>query len=236
VIFLGPQGVGKTTIASILQRRLKAVGKRVSIINGDQANTFHNIYIKTLSSLKYIKERFYEDQDPVKRPDPNILTRLHLLDVLLGFIGHFLAFFRITLHLVVNDVVIEHEGFTFKFLVNYIYTHLVYVRSRLSICNGKYMRSVIRASVWMLKVLIKTLSNLARIFNVHTFIVLMPLPEYRELVKRYKKDQRPVEPYEYISMQYEFLRLILAWLHGNVRNTHISIFVCPVQDDLHNGL
>jgi DNA polymerase III delta prime subunit len=117
LILLGPQGVGKSTTASLLARALAYQGWRVVSTRAIyQTLLYHGFsrFIAIIVRSNRVLFKFYEDEPPKMVPNPEIKRRLRTLYIILHIIGLIISAVKIALLSRVYDLVIEEEGFLFK--------------------------------------------------------------------------------------------------------------------------
>lgn len=193
VIFVGPQGVGKTTLAGLLRKSLSL--KRACIVAADTANNLYIIFEKLIACVKGIYSRFYPDRELILRPDPRVLSKLWLLELVLGILGHLIALFKLTILSLFYDIVIEHEGFTFKFLANFMYSQFVYARRKLD--SNTLLKRALSLTIF---IVLHSLATVSRLMKFKILIVNMYAP-YNRLIVRYRSRGSPIEPLHYVYFQ-----------------------------------
>lgn len=117
IIFVGPQGSGKTTQALLLSKTLKAKGLKVKVTSLPHAAVFQRAFIefaKKVSGSRAIKTRFYENQPAQTTPSPEIIGRILCVSVFLEFASFVLSQVRLASFRLFCEVLIDDEGFVFK--------------------------------------------------------------------------------------------------------------------------
>jgi len=121
IIFIGPQGAGKTTHARILSKWFKRLNRDAHVTSLTHYTVFHLGFIRLLGLLcktNVVKVRFYEDLPPQPFPSTEIYRRLFPLLIFLHFIGFTLSLIKLRLLMFLHEIIIEHEGYIFKQLAD----------------------------------------------------------------------------------------------------------------------
>ena len=205
IILVGPQGVGKTTLARTLYWSYVSSKKcPVAMITADIANIVYTIYLRIISYYKGIYVRFYPDQPRVLRPDPKVLPKLWIVEFLVSLFGHILALLKVMFLLLFYDIVIEHEGFTFKFIANFAYDQYMYTRM---ITKSRSTNGITRALTRILIITIYSLIGLSKLTKSRIYVINVH-STYNKLVSRYRFRGTPIEPRHYIEFQLSIYNLI----------------------------
>ncbi len=189
VIFVGVHGTGKTTQANTLRERLTVQGLRVRATSSIQYVMIDRVWYRVLEFVTRRKIRFqYHPQGPeIEFPDPLILERLFVFDLLIHYACAILSLLKLYGLLLSSDVVIEDEGSIFREMAYVADVH----RRRVSSSQVKRRFGIIR-----------------RLLPASTIVVLLEA-EYERLEERYKRRGSPIEPSSYIAFQANSLREML---------------------------
>lgn len=199
IIFIGPQGAGKTTQAMLLLKRLKSLNYDVNVTSLITYAFFHLKFISLLNKLcktNVIMVKFYEDLPPQPSPSPEIYRRLFVLLLVLHFMGFMLSLIKRAFLKLFHEMLIEHEGFIFKQIAD-LYFLAGFVKIELNSASGKLLK--------MLSTLL--LSSLLK----ERVIIIRLESDINSLKKRYVK--RPhIEPTHYINFQNSVYRKLVKRL------------------------
>jgi len=126
IIFIGPQGSGKTTLAKLLIRELAAQGFRFCIVRMIDYTILHIWFIKFVNWLardNIVFVKFYENLPPQKSASPTIFRRLLLLLIVLHMFGLVMSLLKLRLFRLVRRcrVIVDDEGFIFKQLPDLLF-------------------------------------------------------------------------------------------------------------------
>jgi DNA polymerase III delta prime subunit len=124
IIFVGPQGVGKTTQAILLLRYVKHFcRRRVRLIELTHYVILHRIFASIVKLLGKTYIKFYEDASFTEAPSPRLLKTLFPLLLVLHLISLIISNVSLNLkHKILQASVIEDEGYIFKQLADIFYT------------------------------------------------------------------------------------------------------------------
>lgn len=184
IIFLGPQGSGKTTQAILLKRKLETRGYRVIVTEGIYHTVFLRAWHKFLIFLtkRRIRYRFRNEGLIEEFAEPSLLAHMFKIDFIFNLFSAISSFLKISLLLLFYPIVIEHEG--------YIYNHLAYLLFiyRKLFATGYVLRKY--------KVLLKMLPR-------RRLIILLDISNLKpsDLYVRYRKRGSLTEPWHYIKYQ-----------------------------------
>jgi len=184
VIFLGPQGSGKTTQAVILKRKLENEGYRIAITESVHYTVFLRIWHKFLMFLtrRKIKYRFRSEKLIEEFVEPSFLAHMFKIDFIINLISAIISALKIFLLSLFYQVVIEHEGF--------IYNHLAYL-------------FFIYRKLFTVKFLLKKYQVFLRLLPKKRIVVILDTSNVKpiDLYKRYRKRGSLSEPWLYIKYQ-----------------------------------
>jgi thymidylate kinase len=184
VIFLGPQGSGKTTQAVILKRKLENEGYRIAITESVHYTVFLRIWHKFLMFLtrRKIKYRFRSEKLIEEFVEPSFLAHMFKIDFIVNMISAIISALKIFLLSLFYQVVIEHEGF--------IYNHLAYL-------------FFIYRKLFTVKFLLKKYQVFLRLLPKKRIVVILDTSNVKpiDLYKRYRKRGSLSEPWLYIKYQ-----------------------------------
>jgi len=195
VIFVGPQGTGKTTQALILQKNLKGLGIRVALTEAIYHTVLLRIWHKFVSRItgRKIRYRFRPSRGVEEFVEPTLLAKISIIDFVFNILSAIISLIKIQTLMLIYQVVIEHEGFLFNHLA-----YLAYV----------YRRHMSPTST------IRKYNLLLRLIPKNTFVIFLN-PEgmsRSSLHWRYRKRMSPEEPYHYILWQTLAYRMLLRHL------------------------
>jgi DNA polymerase III delta prime subunit len=191
IVFIGPQGAGKTTLARLLTRKLMCKGFRMCNIRLIDYTIYHYIYLKVLISI-------------AKNVDfAEVFSRLLLLFIILHFIGSSISILKFALLRFIwrCEVIIEDEGFIFKEIAD-IYFTLGITNSLRAGANQHIVRSFL-----------KYLFSIGRKSMKNTILIYVNAP-YSILKMRYERNRKKVEDRRYVAFQDSIYKLLLN--HANV--------------------
>lgn len=184
VIFLGPQGSGKTTQAVILKRKLENEGYRIAITESVHYTVFLRIWHKFLMFLtrRKIKYRFRSEKLIEEFVEPSFLAHMFKIDFIINLISAIISALKILLLSLFYQLVIEHEGF--------IYNHLAYL-------------FFIYRKLFTVKFLLKKYQVFLRLLPKKRIVVILDTSNVKpiDLYKRYRKRGSLSEPWLYIKYQ-----------------------------------
>ncbi len=219
IILMGPQGVGKTTLARTLHQRYAFLQRcRTAMIAADSANSIHTAYLRIISNLRGLHIKFYLDRPGVLCPDPQVLSKLWVIEFLIGIFGHILALLKLALLLLSHDVIIEHEGYTFKFVANFAYIQYMYANI---IAKSRSTRRITRALTLILTTAIQSLIRLSKLMKLRIYVINVQ-STYNKLISRYRLRDSPVEPRHYIEFQLSIFNIIEELLRSLTRTINVA--------------
>jgi energy-coupling factor transporter ATP-binding protein EcfA2 len=187
LILLGPQGVGKSTAASLLARILASQGWRVISTRAIyQTLLYHGFsrFIAIIVKANRVLSKFYEDDSPKMVPNPEIIRRLRTLYIILHVLGLIISVVKIALLCRAYNLVIEEEGFLFKD-INVLFSLLLRGKAR----GGTFPRLLELA-----------LRLIARWLKPNCCIVRLTAP-HAVLRGRYSLRGTHIEPRHYVQFQ-----------------------------------
>jgi len=225
IVFVGPQGVGKTAHALLLSRELKSLGCDVHITSLIGYTVFHLKFIGLLNRIcktNVVAIKFYEDLPPQPSASPEIYRRLFSLLILLYFIGYLMSLIKYKLLRIFHRVLIEHEGFIFKQIAD-LHFMAGYAKVKSSSLTGRLLK---RFNVLLLSALLKNLVIIVRLEA-----------DISSLQQRYV-GRLHIEPAHYLSFQNRIYEKLLKWLDSlsniNVLNINSDRRVVEVHSDIFN--
>jgi len=184
VIFLGPQGSGKTTQAILLKRKLENEGYRVAVTESIHYTVLLRIWHKFLILLtrRKIKYRFRSKGLIEEFVEPSLLARMFKVDFIINLLSALFSFLKISLLLFLYPIVIEHEG--------YIYNHLAYL-------------FFIYRKLFTINFVLRKYKVLLRLLPRKRLIILLDISslEPSDLYIRYGKRGSLTEPWYYVKYQ-----------------------------------
>jgi len=211
IIFVGSQGVGKTTQARLLWKKLKSTGCDAHITSLIHYTIFHLKFISLLSRLcrkNAIIIKFYEDLPPQASPSPEIYRKVFGLLVILHFIGFVLSVIKQKLLMLFYDVLIEHEGYVFKQLADLYYLARVVNVDSNSVAGKllKFLTAFLLGSLIMIK-----------------YRIIYLQADYSSLKTRYLKRRTHIEPLDYISFQNKIYNMLILGLNSLISGIVIKL-------------
>ncbi|MEM4005299.1 MAG: hypothetical protein QXM43_06645 [Desulfurococcaceae archaeon] len=225
VIFVGPQGAGKTTHARFLSRELRSLGYDVRVTSLIEYTVFHLKFIGLLNRIcktNIVTVKFYADLPPQPSASPEIYRRLFSLLILLHFTGYLMSLIKYRLLRVFHRVLIEHEGFIFKQIAD-LHFMAGYAKVKLNSVTGRLLK---RFNALLLSVLLKD-----------RVIVIRLEADISSLQQRYIG--RPhIEPAHYLSFQNTIYEKLLKWLSSlyniKVLNINSDRRIVELHSDIFN--
>jgi len=202
VVFIGPQGAGKSTLAKILLKKLAYEGFNTCSIRLIDYTIFHRIYIKMLVLL-------------AKSVFAKIFSRLLLFFVFLHLVGLLISIIKFNFYMFTRrcDVIIEDEGFIFKNLADVYFVVNITSSLKLKI-NCEIMKLFLR--LWFI--------TGRMIMNKRAIIIDVEAP-YEVLKIRYMRDERKIEDRRYIVFQSSFYKIILNRINAICKNKCQEFFI-----------
>jgi ribose 1,5-bisphosphokinase PhnN len=190
IVFIGPQGSGKTTLAKQLTRELRAQGFRPCIVKIIDYTILHLWFIRFVNRLvrdNVVLVKFYENLPPQRSASPAIFRRLLPLLVFSHMLGLVMSLLKLKLFKLMKGcgVIVDDEGFIFKQLPDLLF---LVAYSKPSIRELKLARMFSKFSVILVR---RTLRR--------GVIVRVKAP-YSVLRERYARRGR-IEPRSYIEFQ-----------------------------------
>jgi len=192
IVFVGPQGAGKTTLAKFLMRKLISNEKYgICYVKLIDYTIFHHAYLRALSKLS-------------NGSDSSILfSKLFPLYALQHIMGLLISYIKFTILRLVSRCVfmVEDEGFIFKEIPDLYF--IAYVTGSL---RSRFNLRLIRG------VLALILALGGKILGRNAVIIYVSAP-YDVLKVRYIIDNRGIEPKPYVDFQDVAYRLIINKLY-----------------------
>lgn len=192
IVFVGPQGAGKTTLAKFLMRKLLSNEKHdICYVKLIDYTIFHHAYLRALSKL-------------YMGGDSSILfSKLFPLYVLQHIMGLLISYIKFTILRLASRCIfmVEDEGFIFKEIPDLYF--IAYVTGSL---RSRFNLRLIRG------VLALILALGGKILGRNAVIIYVSAP-YDALKVRYIIDNRGIEPRPYVDFQDVVYRLIINKLY-----------------------
>jgi len=190
IVFVGPQGAGKTTLAKLLMKKLRFNEKHdICYVKLIDYTIFHHAYLRALSNLS-------------NGSDSSILfSKLFPLYILQHIMGLLISYIKFTILRLASRCVfmVEDEGFIFKEILDLYY--IAYVTGSL---RSRFNLRLIRGAL----ALILTLTLGGKVLGRNAVIIYVSAP-YDVLKVRYITDNRGIEPKPYVDFQDVAYRLVI---------------------------
>jgi len=184
VVLLGPQGVGKTTQALLLKKKLSRLGYRVTITESIYHTIILKIWYKLIITLtgRRIRYKFHPNGAIEEFVEPNMLKRMINIDFMINLISAVISALKIRLLSAIFPIVIEHEGF--------LYNQVAY----LSFIYRKHMD---------IRTLIDKYCIFLRLIPKNALVIVLDVARLRQedLQARYRRRGSLSEPWYYIKHQ-----------------------------------
>lgn len=190
IIFIGPQGAGKTTQAKLLARHMQRIcNTKVKTIKLIHYSILHKLYFSILKIFKRMRVKFYEGHPYTEVPSRKLFAALFPLYLLLHLLGFAISSMLFTLFKKISrGYVIEDEGYIFKQLADLLYTALFY---KIDLSKNS-----------MLKFILDILIRKVRLMFNYTTVVYLRTTNHKILRKRYITQKRGlIEPLHYVLSQ-----------------------------------
>jgi len=191
IVFVGPQGSGKTTLASILRILLEKKKRGVCMTKLDTHIFFTKILEKILIKIvkeNTIYEKFYINENPRKMLAPKFLKKLSALYLLIYKLAIYFALIKVQFKRLINcNIFIEDEGFIFKIL-----TDMLFFCHRNECLISQNSNRLNKNIVIIIYITIKILSNL------HLTVIKVDT-NYNIISQRLLQRQQKIEPYAYLK-------------------------------------
>jgi ABC-type multidrug transport system fused ATPase/permease subunit len=179
IVFIGPQGAGKSTLARLLMKKLTHEGFTTRIVKLIDYTIFHRTYLKVLISL-------------TKNTDlSRVFSKLFPLFIFLHFAGSLISAVKIILSKLMwkCNVIIEDEGFIFKEIADIYFT--AYITDSLK-------TKINQRTAKLLLIFLLTIGR--KVVGRHVITIYVNAP-YDTLKVRYSKYKRRMEDKRYIIFQ-----------------------------------
>jgi len=191
IVFVGPQGSGKTTLASVLRILLERKKRRVCMTKLDTHAFFTKILGEILIKIvkeNAIYEKFYINESPRKMLAPRFLEKLSAFYFLIYSLAIHLALIKIQFkHLINCNIIIDDEGFIFKIL-----TDMLFFCHRNKCLISRNPKKLNKRVVTIIYIVIKIISKLH-------LIIIKVNANYDIIAQRLLQRQQKVEPYAYLK-------------------------------------
>jgi thymidylate kinase len=193
IIFLGPQGSGKTTQAILLKRKLKMLGYRVTVTESVHYTILLRMWHKLLMFLtrRRIRYRFRREGLVEEFVEPSLLARTFRVDFVVNLVSAVISSLKISLLSLLYPVVIEHEGF--------VYNQLAYL-------------CFIYRKLFAMKFLMRSYQILLRLPPRKRLVIVLDVSNLKpgELYARYRRRGGLSEPWHYIRYQMVIYRVLAS--------------------------
>lgn len=227
VIFVGPQGVGKTTQAEELMLKLKAQGYKVHttrLISYVILQYKFQSFLKNLFNRKVLK-KFYEDEGPQENVDPELYRKVFLVMEGLYLLGFIIATLKKKVLMMYNNILIEHEGYVFKQLAD-----LWFLAKELGITGEKSFAQRVLSKL--------TKFLLLSILKERSFMVVLFQADYSSIRTRYLTRSSHIEPEKYVEFQ-SFLYDRITFIISEAIRNDIKLAKINADggiDEIHSGI
>lgn len=215
IIFLGPQGSGKTTQAILLKGRLEMLGYRVAVTESVHYTILLRVWHKLLVFLtrRRIRYRFRREGLVEEFVEPSLLARMFRVDFVVNLISALISSLKISLLSLLYPVVIEHEGF--------VYNQLAYL-------------CFIYRKLFTIKSLIRSYQILLRLPPRKRLVILLDVSNLKpsELYARYRRREGLSEPGYYIRYQMVIYR-VLASIEQRHSSFDAGMNVIELSNDIY---
>lgn len=182
IIFVGPQGSGKTTQALLLAQSLAArKHTKVCITESIHYTIITKLWYQLIIFItrRRSSHKFYENGGIQEFVEPTILRKLFPLDVLIHILSAVFSLLKIYMLLLFYGTVIEQEGCILNQIVYIAFIHRKYI-SPISIA--------------------KKLGALFSLLPKRSVIMMLRV-DYEQLKRRYLKRGSYIEPSYYVEFQ-----------------------------------
>jgi len=188
IVFVGPQGAGKTTLAKFLVKKLRSNEKHgICYVKLIDYTIFHHMYLRALSKLN-------------RSGDPSIIfSKLFPLYVLQHIMGLLMSYVKFAILRLASrcTFTVEDEGFIFKEIAD-----LYFIAHATGTLKSRFNLRLIRG------ILALVLALGGKVLGENAVIIYVSAP-YNVLKARYVADNRNIEPKPYVDFQSVVYRLII---------------------------
>jgi len=196
IIFLGPQGSGKTTQAILLKKRLEELGYRVTVTESIHYTLLLRIWHKLLISLtgRKIKYRFRSEGLVEEFVEPSLLARTFIIDFMINMVAAIISTLKLSILSIFYPVIIEHEGLT--------YNQLAYL-------------CFIYRKLFSIKFLVSRYNILLRLLPKKKLIIVFDITNLNpvDLRVRYRERRSLSEPWYYVKYQAAIYKALASLEH-----------------------
>jgi hypothetical protein len=202
VLFVGPQGSGKTTQALLLSKRLESDGFHVLTTTLSYSPIFQSIFIqltRRASGTRAFKSGFYENQPAYVAPNPEIMKKNFGLSILLQLTGYVFSRIKLAAVAPLYDVVIDHEGYVIKQIADFS-----------CLAAGAKIEPKSTAEKFLKFFEHFLLGSLGK----QRFVILYLSAEHEALKPRYVKRNSSIEPVGYVDFQNGVFDRLVPVLQG----------------------
>jgi deoxyadenosine/deoxycytidine kinase len=189
VVFVGPQGSGKTTQAKLLSENLKLRGLSVHVTSLSYSPLFQQLFLKfakKVSGTRLVESKFYEDIPTQTAPNIEIIGKTFGLELFLQLICLVFSQIKLAFLKPFSEILIDHEGYIIKQIVDLK-----------GLANGTKINPHS-----LTEKLSESFSRLLlRLIIKRGIVVIYLEAEAESLKQRYRKRGSHIEPTEFINFQ-----------------------------------
>jgi thymidylate kinase len=224
IVFVGPQGCGKSTQARLLNDSLTRNGASVNVVSFLYYVSFHNLLARFTMKIKrqqVTEATYYENLPPQAVINPTAYRDSYLLSILLHITSLLLTLSKLRMVGSHSNIVIDHEGYLFKEIVDFNYSaHTIKISSHRFL--GKLLRFL---NVLFLSILKKT----------DAFVIFFG-GSAESLRERYLMRQSGIEPIEYLNFQIDTYRQIVSSIEASKKVKLLRVDQTSNIDNIHNAI